>query len=340
MYNFISTHSRQQWSLRSHLVTPLFGRSYHVHSSRRREATEIFNEPAKTINYRASKHARSSRRPILYAAIFFVLGIAIGRTVNPFLSPTPLPLLDSPEERLLSKSSSKAIDALPIIQELRSSISPNPNDSKALYSNVEREKFSSGRYAGFVEILPGHGQAVSRTFTRKSLAGSNKVGQTRTFFNPSTKEVIAVIWFGTLVSGWPTITHGGVIATIMQDNMTKVLTGLKNLEDIREPSTLSITYLAPTWSNNFFVLRAKLGASEPSQKESDVGQRPEPSKDLTKEIQNQPNFFKPTIRLQTSATLETLDGKICVKSKALWEICDIPEHIREDLLTSPIPIVR
>jgi hypothetical protein len=66
---------------------------------------------------------------------------------------------------------------------------------------------------------------TSRTFTRKSVAGARGLGVQRVFWNSISREIIAVVWFGAGACGWPGITHGGIIGTVLSDAMARVIAG-------------------------------------------------------------------------------------------------------------------
>ena len=65
----------------------------------------------------------------------------------------------------------------------------------------------------------------TRTLTGESLAGSRGLGVQRAFWNAETKELVAVVWIGGALSGWPGLAHGGAIATIFEDCMSRMIVG-------------------------------------------------------------------------------------------------------------------
>jgi hypothetical protein len=67
--------------------------------------------------------------------------------------------------------------------------------------------------------------STTRTLTGESLAGSKGLGVQRAFWNAETKELVAVVWIGRALSGWPGLAHGGAVATIFQDCMSRMIAG-------------------------------------------------------------------------------------------------------------------
>jgi hypothetical protein len=73
--------------------------------------------------------------------------------------------------------------------------------------------------------LSGSTASISRTLTKVSCAGARGFGVQRVFWNAATKELVAVIWFGGAVSGWPGLAHGGAIATVFTETLSRALIG-------------------------------------------------------------------------------------------------------------------
>ena len=56
-------------------------------------------------------------------------------------------------------------------------------------------------------------------------SGSRALGVQRAFWNVDTNELVAAVWIGTALSGWPTLAHGGAVATIFEDCMSRMIAG-------------------------------------------------------------------------------------------------------------------
>jgi hypothetical protein len=58
-----------------------------------------------------------------------------------------------------------------------------------------------------------------------SLSGTRGLGVQRAFWNSETKEMVAVVWIGGGLAGWPGVAHGGAIATIFEETMARMVKG-------------------------------------------------------------------------------------------------------------------
>jgi acyl-coenzyme A thioesterase PaaI-like protein len=65
----------------------------------------------------------------------------------------------------------------------------------------------------------------TRPLTQLAMAGIQGLGIQRAFWNSETRELVAVIWVGPRLSGWPGIAHGGAIATIFEEIMSRMIAG-------------------------------------------------------------------------------------------------------------------
>ncbi|KAI5242961.1 hypothetical protein E4T43_04419 [Aureobasidium subglaciale] len=139
-------------------------------------------------------------------------------------------------------------------------------------------------------------KTLDGSLVNDSLAGARSLGVQRVFWNEKEHELVAVVWFGGAMSGWPGVTHGGGIATVLADKMAlaaRLAKGVAPAQDSSvspsEPTRLDLTYKKPTYANAFYVVRAvpRHGAFESSS----------------------PND------MEVEAQLETLDGKVCVLVK-------------------------
>lgn len=91
------------------------------------------------------------------------------------------------------------------------------------------------------------------------------------------------------------------------------------VDSIPPVASLSLTYARPTQALNFYILRASFSQPEMPQQAPPPEPRPAkswlpPWKDLTKKAPSGPP--EPTV--DVSGTLETLDGKVCVRAKAAF----------------------
>ena len=57
------------------------------------------------------------------------------------------------------------------------------------------------------------------------MSGTRGLGVQRAFWNAETREMVAVVWIGGGLAGWPGVAHGGAIATVMEEVMARMVRG-------------------------------------------------------------------------------------------------------------------
>jgi acyl-coenzyme A thioesterase PaaI-like protein len=131
----------------------------------------------------------------------------------------------------------------------------------------------------------------SSTLTTGPLAGARALGGfQRIFTNKETGEVITVVWFGGAVSGWPGVTHGGLVATIMDEQLGRC--AIRQFpSQTGVTANLDINYRKPVLTNSYYVVKAWPQTETFTERKGWV-----------------------------SARLETLDGKVCADAKALYVV--------------------
>lgn len=113
--------------------------------------------------------------------------------------------------------------------------------------------------------------------------------------------MISVIYLGGALSGFPGVVHGGVLATVLDE-------GLGRCAIYRFPArtgvtaNLDVAYKNPTLTNAFYVMKTK-----PVLVDSD-------------EIVAKDGTKKSDRKLWVTGSIETLEGKVCVESKALFVV--------------------
>lgn len=255
----------------------------------------------------------SYRRPILWTTSF-IFGLVAGNFIVHTVAP-PAPMLPgSREDAILMADLNKRIDADFKVQILRGKC-------------LGMAKQLKGAKSGWVEVVsmpeePVPGQVEGLVH---QMAGSNGLGVERIFWDRKEKQLVAVIWFGGSLSGWPGVTHGGAMATAFADKMALAarlahddtpgsvsaaavpqrLPGsgehakmLAPTEKPQEPSQMSLSYVKPVYAHDFYVIRVSPPAIP-------LDQDPEhivPS--------------EPAGGHEYEATLETMDARICAKAKA------------------------
>ncbi|KAK8193656.1 uncharacterized protein BKA78DRAFT_123643 [Phyllosticta capitalensis] len=164
-------------------------------------------------------------------------------------------------------------------------------------------------------------------FVGEQLAASKHLlGPRRVWWNAQKDQGVSVGWAGSGVAGWPTVVHGGAIATVL---IEAVQMGWERAWEDKfggaqptpishpprvQPLQLDLTYLAPTRANEFYVLRfAPSPPAIPVERgaETDLS----PSKDMTKREADPPRQLAADAE-EWTATLEKAEGsKVCVKAR-------------------------
>ena len=155
------------------------------------------------------------------------------------------------------------------------------------------------------------------------LKGAKGFGVERLFWDRSGGQLVAVMWFGGALCGWPGVTHGGAVATALAEKLSMAaalanasssnvlagatpqrLPGTGNHAKMlvpsvvpAEPAQITLTYKKPTYANNFYVLRV-VPALPTEGTPGDMAQA------------------DPYGGAEYEATLETLDAQICAKARA------------------------
>ncbi|KAF2281622.1 uncharacterized protein EI97DRAFT_438942 [Westerdykella ornata] len=159
-----------------------------------------------------------------------------------------------------------------------------------------------------------------RPLTEQAMAGIQGLGVQRAFWNSETRELVAVVWIGPRLTGWPGIAHGGAIATIFEETMARMIAGPNaSIDTIPTPTSISVTYARPTQSFNIYVLRASFSTPDIPQEQPPTEPAPGKAwlpywKDLTKKW----TTTRPGPAVEISGTLESLDGEVKVRAKGVW----------------------
>lgn len=185
------------------------------------------------------------------------------------VSPPALPAAYSREDVLMTDFIHKEGEKLPIVKSLTEDPLWEWHDAYETLSFEERQvRFTTGALAG-----------------ARALGGFQRI-----FTNKSTGELIAVVWFGGAVAGWPGVTHGGLVATVL-DELCGRCAVRQFPSQTGVTANLEINYRKPIMTNSYYVLRAI------------------PQKETFTEKKG-----------WIEARLETLEGKICAEGKALFVV--------------------
>ncbi|KAG9185484.1 hypothetical protein G6011_08028 [Alternaria panax] len=265
----------------------------------------------------------------LWYASILSLGITTGLGARHFAAPLGLPEPGSREDDLILDSLRRDIDALEIVQSLRSQ-SYNLHTDTALRSGPGLTSSPQGSsrkisaYKGWLELNLDFGRENGgKEGILGIMSGTRGLGIQRAFWNAETREMVAVVWMGGGLAGWPGVAHGGAIATVMEEVMARMVRGPDGVVGpVHRPDSLSLTYAKPTYSLDFYILRASF--SKPDLPQSEPLPEPQtqptkswlgwlsPEKDLTKKTEA--TGKKEVIE----ATLESVSGDLCVKAKGTF----------------------
>ncbi|KAF9738205.1 hypothetical protein PMIN06_011743 [Paraphaeosphaeria minitans] len=261
------------------------------------------------------------RKRLLYAWYGLVLfgGVSAGLTIRNFVGPS-LPVPGSSEDKVLLDALSSDAEQLDVVKFMRSQNAPvdeSPDGSERkgwveldIKTHITESKDDKGKQ--------------TRTITSQSLAGSKGLGVQRAFWNADTEELVAAVWIGSAMSGWPMMAHGGGIVTIFEDCMSRMVAGPNaSIDSIARPTSMSVTYAKPTYSTNFYILRANYSRPNLPQAAPPLHPEPQPAKswlpswkDFTKK--EQPTEAKKTVEI--IGTLESVDGELCVRVKGTFPV--------------------
>ena len=153
-----------------------------------------------------------------YGAILS-LGIATGLGARHFAAPLGLPEPGSLDDALILQSLDADIDKLDVVKELR-------KQSYSVHSDMPLSTTAAGVEAprAWLEVDLGK-SGVKKDGLLDTMSGTRGLGVQRAFWNAETREMVAVVWIGGGLSGWPGVSHGGAIATIFEEAMARMVRG-------------------------------------------------------------------------------------------------------------------
>ncbi|PQE32917.1 thioesterase family protein [Rutstroemia sp. NJR-2017a WRK4] len=212
---------------------------------------------------------KRSLRPAIYASLFLLIGLTAGQYISLIVSPPPLPEPNTATDDLMTTFIYDQASKIPLVQSLTSDPNWESWDAYSVFTPNERP----------------------HRLTTGPLGGSRGLGgYQRIFYNPSTGEFISVVYFGGALAGWPGVTHGGLIATILDESLGRC--AIRQLgASTGVTATLELKYLKPSVTNAFYVVRCVPILEGASERKRWVEGR-----------------------------LETLEGRVCVEGKGLFVV--------------------
>ena len=291
------------------------------------EPPEQFNTSNQS--FKPPKPPRYRQRALIYSTLSLLLGVLAGNFVTFTIAPPADPEPGSAADKLIVHDLSNRIDEEFKVKILRGKARATPAKLRgedgawvevASSLSSEGEKIIPKKIGATPawlserdadEGLRQQAQALGLRYeedqgmmTRETMAGARALGVERLFWNTKNHELVAVVWFGGGVSGWPGVTHGGALATVLGEKAALAAQLLRrggedesaqrDAEGITrgpELEKLQLTYKKPTHARGFYVVRVKPRV--------DVEGAATMAGTLGKEV-------------EVEGTLETMDGKICV----------------------------
>ncbi|RAO64970.1 uncharacterized protein BHQ10_000982 [Talaromyces amestolkiae] len=139
----------------------------------------------------------------------------------------------------------KWVDRLPRVQELR--LRPNYEEWDAYEDTTDKE----------------------RRLTSGALKGSRALAVQKIFWNKAENACINVVQFGNSTDGWPTVVHGGAIATVLDEQLGRVAI-LSVPAHTGVTAHLDINYHRPVSSGQFYTITATLDKERSTDRKSYV----------------------------------------------------------------------
>ncbi|KAK2777895.1 hypothetical protein FQN53_002030 [Emmonsiellopsis sp. PD_33] len=157
---------------------------------------------------------------------------------------------------------------LPIVQELR--------------ADPEYEEWEA--YEDFEEEEKPH------RLTSGPMSGSKGLGVQRIFWNERRHEAVTVVYFGDALTGWPRKTHGGAIATVLDESLGRV--AIRSFPArAGVTANLDIDYRKPVNAGYFYTVTAKYDNENSTERKAVV-----------------------------SGEVRDIDGTLCAEAKGLFVV--------------------
>ncbi|KAB5562956.1 HotDog domain-containing protein [Coniochaeta sp. 2T2.1] len=192
------------------------------------------------------KPKRPFLRRFLFASTFLLLGNLAGGVLERFVNPSPPHPAGSHIDDLQRQQIHHLASKLDVVQALEEDPEWISWDAYETFPEAQRKQ----------HIISG------------SLKGSDALGAyQRVFQNTVTGEVLVLVYFGRGVTGWPTVVHGGALATVLDETCGRAAfarLGRNNGPGDRPIVTawLSLDYLAMTQEREFYLVGARVRDEE------------------------------------------------------------------------------
>jgi hypothetical protein len=161
----------------------------------------------------------------LWYSSILALGITTGLSARHFAAPLGLLPPGSPDDKLILQSLSQDIDNLEIVKRLRKESFNLHRDTSVVPSASPGSRKIWGKGWVELDVDPSKELEAGGKGLLGAMSGTRGLGVQRAFWNEETKEMVAVVWLGGGLAGWPGVAHGGAIATIFEEAMARLVRG-------------------------------------------------------------------------------------------------------------------
>ena len=176
------------------------------------------------------------------------------------LFPPPLPPRDSEEEALLLSALVEHCNKIPLVRSLRAD-KEHWREWDA-YAGIPEGKAREGRLTtGPMAGFKGLGLQVRSCLLLKWKSELNCLPVQKVFHNSEENRAVSVVFFGGGLTGWPGVTHGGAIATVLDESLGRVAIRA-NPAKTGVTANLQVSYRKPITANQLYVVRAELVPDE------------------------------------------------------------------------------
>lgn len=173
---------------------------------------------------------RTSARTYIIGAAFIAAGALLGTALTAIIRPPPFPQAGSDADAKLLGQLANEIDNLPIVKSLRRGKSAaGGNGQESLHKDTtifDEDGESYGPDEEWIELTVSYDRSNTML---NGMLGFGRMGIQRAFWQPATKEIVMIIWYGGALTGWPGIAHGGCTATFFIEGLGKAVNCVKQL---------------------------------------------------------------------------------------------------------------
>lgn len=230
---------------------------------------QILRRPQSTSSTLPPSFLRRNRSTLTYATLSLLAGAGLGTLALHNIAPPSMPSPGTHDDKILLADLNKRIDEEFKVKVLRGKCL---GVAKAL----------KGKEGGWVEIIPD-ATGEEKKFIG-SMQGAKGLAVERVFWDREEQKLVAIVYFGGSLSGWPGVTHGGLLATAMEEKIalanflaagegseahaaatpqrlpgtgSHAMFPLDSSDVLPEPTQVSIDYKKPTYANDFHVIRVR-----------------------------------------------------------------------------------